>query len=91
MNTLLRLNKRTWLNLLMLMSIFAGPALAGQTETTTTETAPPAKQEKSIDSNDEGYNSVTMMMTVIELLRKYYVDKDKVMNWAKVPDSRNFG
>ncbi len=78
MNTLLRLNKRTWLNLLMLMSIFAGPALAGQTETSTTETAPPAKQEKSIDSNDEGYNSVTMMMTVIELLRKYYVDKDKV-------------
>jgi carboxyl-terminal processing protease len=75
----LKLNmKRSWLNILMLMSVFAGPALAGQTETSTTETAMPARQEKSIDSNDEGYNSVTLLMTVIELLRKYYVDKDKV-------------
>lgn len=78
MNNMFKLNKRTWLNLSILLSVFAGHPLAGQTETSTTETAPPAKQEKSIDSNDEGYNSVTMMMTVIELLRKYYVDKDKV-------------
>ena len=70
--------KRGWLNLLMLVSVFAGHTLAGQTETSTADTSAPARQEKSIDINDEGYNSVTLMMTVIELLRKYYVDKDKV-------------
>ena len=78
MNSIFRFNKRIRLNLLMLVSVFAGYTLAGQTETSTTETAVPAKQEKSIDVNDEGYNSVTLMMTVMELLRKYYVDKDKV-------------
>jgi carboxyl-terminal processing protease len=62
----------------MLVSVFAGHTLAGQTETSTADTSAPARQEKSIDINDEGYNSVTLMMTVIELLRKYYVDKDKV-------------
>ncbi|MFA6104367.1 MAG: S41 family peptidase [Victivallaceae bacterium] len=70
--------KRGWLNLIMLVSVFAGHTLAGQTETSTADTSAPARQEKSIDINDEGYNSVTLMMTVIELLRKYYVDKDKV-------------
>ena len=70
--------KRVWLNLLMLASVFTGHTLAGQTETSTADTSAPARQEKSIDINDEGYNSVTLMMTVIELLRKYYVDKDKV-------------
>ncbi len=70
--------KQIWLNLLILISVFTGHTLTGQTETSTTETTVPVKQEKSIDSNDEGYNSVTLLMTVIELLRKYYVDKDKV-------------
>ncbi len=79
MINIIKLNfKRTWLNLLTLASILAGQAVAGQTETSTTETPAPAKQEKLIDRNDEGYNSVTLLMTVIELLRKYYVDKDKV-------------
>ena len=78
MKSIFKLNKRIRLNLLMLISLSAGYTLAGQTETSTTETAVPSKQEKSIDVNDEGYNSVTLMMTVMELLRKYYVDKDKV-------------
>jgi carboxyl-terminal processing protease len=79
MNNFLNISmKRNWLNILMLTVVCAAQSLAGQTEAPAIKVPVPIPLEKSIDGNDEGYNSVTLLMTVIEFLRKYYVDKDKV-------------
>jgi len=70
--------KRAWLNIVMLAAVFAAHTLSAQPDDPANKASLPLNLEKSIDANDDGYNSVTLMMTVMELLRKYYVDKDKV-------------
>ena len=70
--------KRGWLNIIILTVIFAAHNLSAQPDDPANKAPLPLNLEKSIDANDDGYNSVTLMMTVMELLRKYYVDKDKV-------------
>lgn len=79
------------LNFLLIMILFvASSPVRGETDSEeTTPTAGSAipeqktanqntPQDKSFDAGDEGYNSVTLFMAVVELVRKSYVEKDKV-------------